>query len=142
MRDASSLASWIVAVAAVSVYTFIAHAAEARIPAKPNLRYGARFSSSVRGWSASLGFFLLGNFVAACAVYQVRGHLLDWKLEPLLYLWPIVLIELLMLVVISVMLSLPTALIPSRVRIPWLGVGIVLMVLGMAHGARSPVEPP
>jgi hypothetical protein len=133
---------WIAAIAAISIYTFSVHASEARIPFKPNLSYGERFGWSIRGWSASLGFFLLGNFVAACAMYQMRGHLVDWELAPLLYLWPAVLIELLLLVVASIILSLPTALIPSRIRVPWLGVGIVFLALGILHGATSPVKPP
>lgn len=133
---------WIAVVLAISIYTFVALVSDARIYSKPNTSYGERFSASMRGWSAAGGFYLLGHFVGTSAAYQVHGHLVDWELVRLLYLWPVVLVDLLLLIIVSALLSLPTALMPPRVRIPWLVVGIVTFALGVFHGATSPVRAP
>ena len=132
---------WVAVVFAMSFYTFFALVYDARIKSKPDMSYAERYSASMRGWSTSLGFFALGDFVGTSIVYQVHGHLVDWELAPLLIGWPLVLLDLLMLVGVALVLSLFSALIPSRIRIPWLGVGIVLLVLGLIHGAGSPVTP-
>ena len=126
---------------AVSAYTFVSLLSDAKIVEKPDMSYGERYSASLRGWSTSLGFFALGDFVATSALYQSHGHLVDWELAPLLVTWPLVLMELLMLAVVGVILALLTPFIVSRVRIPWLAVGLVLFALGAWHGAIVPVKP-
>jgi hypothetical protein len=133
---------WIAVVLAISIYTFAALVSDSRIYSKPNMGYGERFGSSMRGWSATGGFYLLGHFVGISASYQMHGHLVDWELPRFLYLWPVVLVDLLLLVIASVLLSLPTALIPPRIRVPWLVVGIVAFALGIVQGITSPVTPP
>jgi hypothetical protein len=117
-------------VVATSIYTFIALVSDARISSMPSASYGERYAASLRGWSSSLGFLGLGDFIGVSAAYQVHGHLVDWELAPLLIGWPGVLIELL------------TALITPRIRIPWMALGIVLFALGVMHGATSPVTAP
>jgi hypothetical protein len=133
---------WIAVVLAISIYTFVALVADSRLYSKPNVTYAERFGVSMRGWSATGGFYLLGDFVGRSGSYQAHGHLIDWGLAPLLYLWPIVLIDLMLLVIASALLSLPTALILSRFRIPWLVVGVAASALGIFHGASLPVRPP
>ena len=126
---------------AVSIYTFVSLLSDARIVQKPNMSYGELYAASLRGWSTSLGFFVLGDFVAMSALYQSHGHLVDWELAPLLVTWPLVLMELLMVTIIGVILSSLTPFIASRVRIPWLVVGLVLFGLGTWHGATVTVKP-
>jgi hypothetical protein len=128
---------WAVVVIATSIYTFVALVLDARIPSTLNMRYGERYRASLRGWSTSLGFFALGNFVGVSILYQLHGHLVDRELEPLLFNWPIELLDLLALFVIALLLSLLSALVPARVRLPWMGVGIFLFLVGIArYGIR------
>lgn len=133
---------WVTVVVAVSIYTLVTLASDARIRTEPNATYGERFSAGLVGWSTSIGFFVLGDFVGTSAVYQLHGHLVDWELVPFLYRWPVVLMELVVLTIVGVILASITALIPPRIKLPWLVIGLALLVLGGWHGAVGPVAPP
>ncbi|MBV8170926.1 MAG: hypothetical protein JO219_03235 [Candidatus Eremiobacteraeota bacterium] len=131
---------WVAVVAATSIYTFVTLVSDAKIDLEPNVTYAERYSASIRGLSSGFGFFALGDFIGASVMYQAHGHLVDWELTPLLVRWPLVLFELLLLFGVAAALSTLTALIPARIRIHWLAVGIALFVVGAIHGLTAPLK--
>jgi hypothetical protein len=133
---------WVLAIVAVAIYTFVSLVLDARIARAPDTTYRERCRAALRGWSTSVGFFALGDFIGVSATYEIHGHLVDWVLTPLLVTWPLVLIDLLLLGIASVLLALLTAFIPPRVRVPWLVLGIALFAAGIVHGAMATVQPP